>query len=82
MPVRGLFLMAPPVRLGEAPPLQGADVPTSIVHGWRDELIAAEEVVRWAGARNATLLLVDDAHRLAESVEATAEAFRALLSRL
>ena len=82
VPVRGLFLMAPPVRLGEAPPLQGADVPTSIVHGWRDELIAAEEVVRWAGARNATLLLVDDAHRLAESVEATAEAFRALLSRL
>ena len=82
VPVRGLFLMAPPVRLGAAPPLQGADVPTSIVHGWRDELIAAEEVVRWAGARNATLLLVDDAHRLAESVEATAEAFRALLSRL
>ena len=82
VPVRGLFLMAPPVRMGEAPPLQGADVPTSIVHGWHDELIAADEVVRWAGARKATLLLVDDAHRLADSVEATAQAFRALLKRL
>lgn len=82
VPVRALFLMAPPVRMGEAPPLQGADVPTSVVHGWRDELIAADEVVRWAGARNATLLLVDDSHRLAASVEASAQAFHALLSRI
>lgn len=82
VPVHALFLMAPPVRMGEAPPLQGAQVPTSVVHGWHDELIAAEEVVRWAAARSATLLLVDDAHRLAASVETTAEAFRALLSRV
>src|SRR5690606_21348016 len=38
VPVRALFLMAPPTRMGEAPPLQAAEVPTSIVHGWRDEL--------------------------------------------
>ena len=82
LPVRGLFLMAPPTRMGEAPPLQGAEVPTSIVHGWHDELIDAGDVVRWAGARSATLLLVDDGHRLAANVETSADAFRTLLSRI
>ena len=82
VPVRGLFLMAPPVRMGEAPPLRAAEVPTSIVHGWHDELIPAADVVQWAGARSAALLLVDDSHRLAASVETSADAFAALLSRL
>jgi len=82
VPVRGLFLMAPPTRMGEAPPLQAADVPVSIVHGWHDELIPAAAVVDWAAARNATLLLVDDAHRLSDHVGASADAFAALLARL
>ncbi|HRP71345.1 MAG TPA: hypothetical protein PK743_01755 [Luteimonas sp.] len=82
VPVKALFLMAPPTRMGDAPPLLAADVPTSIVHGWHDELIPASAVVDWASARNATLLLVDDAHRLASSVRASADAFAALLARL
>lgn len=82
VPVLGLFLMAPPTRMGEAPPLQAADVPVSIVHGWHDELIPATAVVDWAAARNATLLLVDDAHRLSDHVGASADAFAALLARL
>ena len=82
VPVRGLFLMAPPTRMGEAPPLQAADVPTSIVHGWHDELIAAGDVVEWARGRSAALLLVDDQHRLAASVQASADAFAALLARI
>lgn len=82
VPVRALFLMAPPVRMGASPPLQAADVPTSIVHGWHDELIPAAGVVDWARARGATLLLVDDGHRLADHVQTSAETFAALLSRL
>jgi alpha/beta superfamily hydrolase len=82
IPVAGLFLMAPPVRMGDAPPLEAADVPLSIIHGWDDELIAAMDVVAWAAPRRATLLLVDDRHRLADHVEASAAAFAALLSRL
>jgi alpha/beta superfamily hydrolase len=82
VPVCGLFLMAPPTRMGEAPPLQAADVPISIVHGWHDELIDARDVVEWAGARAASLLLVDDAHRLARHVDASARAFAALLARV
>jgi predicted alpha/beta-hydrolase family hydrolase len=82
VPVKGLFLMAPPVAMGKAPPLEAADVPTSIIHGWHDELIPAVAVVDWAAARGATLLLVDDAHRLNAHVQASADAFAALLSRL
>ena len=78
----GLFLMAPPVRMGEAPRLTAANVPTSIIHGWNDELIAPAEVVAWAYARSARLLLVDDTHRLSNHVEASADAFASLLASL
>ena len=54
-------------------------MPTSIIHGWDDELIPAQAVVDWAHARRARLLLVDDTHRLSEHVEASAEAFAQLL---
>ncbi len=82
LPVAGLFLMAPPVRLDPAHPLQAAEVPLSLVHGWGDELIPATDVVGWAAARRARLLLVDDDHRLGAHVEASAEAFAALLASL
>lgn len=82
VPLRGLFLMAPPVEMRDAPPMDAADVPTSIIHGWDDELISADAVVRWAGDRRARLLLVDDSHRLSAHVQASAEAFAALLAAL
>ncbi|RMH88343.1 hypothetical protein EBB59_11755 [Lysobacter pythonis] len=82
VPVAGLFLLAPPIRMGSAHPLDAAPVPTSIVHGWRDELIPADEVVMWAQARRDRLLLVDDSHRLSEHVESGKLAFAALLAGL
>ena len=82
VPVAGLFLLAPPVRMAPAPALDAARVPISIVHGWHDELIPATEVVDWARARDARLLLVDDSHRLSEHVAAGAEAFAQFLSGL
>jgi alpha/beta superfamily hydrolase len=84
MPVAGLFLMAPPVRMGDAPALDAAPVPMSmsIIHGWDDELIPAAEVVEWAQPRKARLLMVDDSHRLSSHVEASAAAFAALLASL
>jgi hypothetical protein len=45
-------------------------------------LIPAAEVVDWARARDARLLLVDDSHRLSDHVAASAEAFAALLVSL
>ena len=82
VPLRGLFLMAPPIWPGEKHAMQAADVPTSILHGWHDELIPAQQVVDWAAARNARLLLVNDGHRLSDHVQASAEAFAALLAGL
>ncbi len=82
VPVAGLFLMAPPIRMGTAHPLDAAPVPTSIIHGWRDELIRADEVVMWAQARRDRLLMVDDTHRLTEHVESSKLAFAALLAGL
>jgi len=57
-------------------------VPTSIIHGWDDELIPAQDVIDWALPRRDRLLLVNDGHRLSEHVEASAEAFAALLTAL
>lgn len=82
VPVHGLFLMAPPIAMRGAHPLDAAPVPTSIIHGWHDELIPAAEVVGWAGARDARLLLVDDSHRLSDHVAASAEAFAQFLASL
>ena len=82
VPVAGLFLMAPPIRMGEAHPLDAARVPTAIIHGWDDELIPAAHVIDWAYPRRARLLLVEDSHRLAANVEASADAFASLLGGL
>lgn len=79
VPVAGLFLMAPPTTMGPAPALDAANVPISIVHGWDDELIPAAHVVDWAHTRRARLLLVNDGHRLSGHVDASADAFAALL---
>lgn len=81
VPVKGLFLMAPPIAMGKAPPLQAAKVPVSIIHGWHDELIPATAVFDWAASRDAALLMVDDTHRLSDHVQASADAFAALLAR-
>lgn len=80
--VLALFMMAPPVRLESAYPLDAANVPISIIHGWNDELIPAGDVVAWAAPRHARLLLVDDGHRLSNHVDASAQAFAALLQGL
>ena len=87
VPVAGLFLLAPPVRMvdasgQQAPPMDAAAVPTSIVHGWHDELIDPTDVVAWARPRGARLLLVDDGHRLSAHVRDSADAFDALLRSL
>ena len=82
VPLRGLFLMAPPIWPGEKHAMQAAQVPISILHGWHDELIPAQQVVDWAQARNARLLLVDDSHRLSDHVDASADAFAAFLQAL
>ncbi len=79
----GLFLLAPPVLIeGHPTRLEAARVPTTIVHGWDDELIPVQAVVDWARARHDTLLLVNDSHRLADHVAYCADRFADFLRSL
>jgi alpha/beta superfamily hydrolase len=79
----GLFLMAPPVVLEGYPQSLDAElVPTTVIHGWDDELIPAGDVVRWAQVRNDRLIMVDDSHRLANHVDFCAEEFGRFLASL
>lgn len=83
VPVAGLFLLAPPLAVGEVwPHYAQAEVPTEIVHGWHDELIPARDVVAFAAQRSMLLHLVDDDHRLGRHVEPVAAWFGEFLDRL
>ena len=81
--VRGLFLMAPPISLqGYEMRLQTAAVPLSIVHGWHDELIPADDVLGWAKQHNARICMVNDDHRLSAHVDYCAQQFALFLGSL
>lgn len=83
VPVQGLFLMAPPIRLqGYDMTFETASVPLSIVHGWQDELIPADAVLDWAKQRQARICLVDDDHRLSRHVDFCAQQFALFLGSL
>lgn len=82
LPVKALFMMAPPLTMGPLPALDAPKIPISIIHGWDDELIPAMAVADWAHSRRARLLMVDDGHRLSTNVQTTADAFAALLTGL
>lgn len=83
LPVRGLFLMAPPIHIeGWPEAFDSAPVPTLVIHGWRDELIPVADVVHWAQPRGVELRLVDDTHRLDAHVDYVADAFAQFLASL
>ena len=83
VPCVGLFLIAtPPWIEGYPQQLDAAKVPTTIVHGWDDELIPAQAIVDWAYSRRDQLVLVNDSHRLVDHVGFCAERFADLLNSL
>lgn len=67
----GLFLLAPAFYLEEygvaPPPVPGA--PLEIVHGWRDDVVPADDSIRFAREARATLHLVDGDHRLTDNID-------------
>lgn len=67
----GLFLLAPAFYIAEyaqlTPP--APDIPISIVHGWRDDVVPPEMSIRFARECLATLHLVDGDHRLTENID-------------
>ena len=78
----GLFFIALPVSIpGYARAFDAAKVPTTLVHGWEDELCPVDEAIAFARARRDAITLVRDDHRLSNHVEFVAEQFRLFLSR-
>ncbi|MBS0579998.1 MAG: alpha/beta hydrolase [Proteobacteria bacterium] len=63
---RGLFLMAPALYVEGLPELRAGivDCSTSIVHGWRDDVVPFEHSVRFAQTYKAALHLLESDHRL------------------
>lgn len=84
VPVTGLFLLAPafyfPGYADIDPGCPGERI--DIVHGWKDDVILFEHSIRFAKKHGATLHLVEDDHRLFESLERIGECFSGFLERL
>ncbi len=73
----GLFLMAPAFymagyeQLTPKPPL----CPVTIVHGWRDDVVAWQNSACFAEPAHCKLVLVDDDHRLIDQLPAVCAEF-------
>ncbi len=83
-PVAGLFLLATP---SEIPGYRQAfdlteGVPALLYHGWRDDICPPEGVLVFAGRRRLPLIMVDDDHRLTDSVDRIVEQFGLFLAQL
>ena len=67
----GLFVLAPAYYIAEyehlTPP--APDIPISIIHGWRDDVVPPENSIRFASECHATLHLINGDHRLTENID-------------
>lgn len=84
VPVAGLFLLATPSEIPGYPRVFDLreSVPTLLVHGWRDEVCPLAGVQAFAARRRLPLLVLDDSHRLIDSMDMIAAQFRHFLSTL
>ena len=80
VPVKGLFLLAPPIIMPDQPTLDLRAPQVQLVHGWKDELIPAEELLGYASLQAWPTLMLDDDHRLGASIDAISVCFRHFLS--
>ena len=77
----GLFLMAPALYLAnyknQSP--TPADCKTVVVHGWNDEVVPVKNAIQFSQTFKAQLNLVDDDHRLLDSMPFLGSLFFAFL---
>lgn len=78
----GLLLLAPALYLPGYPG-EPQDCPedTVVVHGWGDDIVPCEQSIRFARPRGAALHLVNDGHRLVDSLDFIGVVFERLLRR-
>jgi predicted alpha/beta-hydrolase family hydrolase len=81
---RGLFLLAPAFYMAGYEEYTPQDVacPTAIVHGWHDDIVPADNSIRWAREHRAALHLLESDHRLEDQIDAICVLLRAFLNAL
>ena len=79
-----LFLLAPAFYMPgfEKYTPQDVAMPTAIVHGWHDEVVPVDNVIRWAREHRATLHILDSDHRLEDRIGVICILLRNFLSAL
>jgi predicted esterase YcpF (UPF0227 family) len=79
--VAALFLMAPAIAVKDYsdlnPKVKNSNI--FVVHGWHDDVIPVDCSIRFTNKMNASLLIVDDNHRLSEKLEIIGSNFRSFL---
>lgn len=80
----GLFLLAPAFYMGPYAEQWLTDPArcTTIIHGWRDEVVPVDNSLRYARQHGCDLQLVDDEHRLIDSLPTIEARLRAFLANL
>lgn len=83
-PARGLFLIAPAFYMPgyeSLTPHPGCR-PICVVHGWQDEVVPAENSIRWSREHGAELHLICGDHRLAGALDTVVRLFEGFLAAL
>lgn len=79
----GLCLLAPALYLpGYTAEPDVGETDTVVIHGWRDDIVLPDSAIRFARAHHSRLHMVDDGHRLMESLDFVGAVFDALLARV
>ena len=80
---KGVFLMAPALYIPRFSKQQyhSKSSHIEIVHGWSDEIIPAENSIRYAKQADCTLHLISGDHSLNGSLEVVADLFQRFLSQ-
>ncbi|TJY60898.1 alpha/beta fold hydrolase [Sinimarinibacterium sp. CAU 1509] len=80
---QALFLMAPALYFpGWDDEPQGIPALSSVIHGWRDDIVPVERGLRFAQLHRSELHLLDAGHTLVECLPTVAMLFDHLLQRL
>lgn len=83
-PVKGLFLLAPAVYMqgyGHYGYSASAQF-IKVIHGWHDEIVPADNAIRFAREHSAPLLLLNDTHRLGQSINIIQQQFENFLQEV
>jgi len=67
----GLFVLAPAYYMDgfDYSSFEAPDIPTQIIHGWRDDIVPVENSMKYARENLATLHVIDGDHRLTDNIE-------------